>query len=274
MINLEPRRLLTALTRSEGEAYCRQKARYRYLGAGVGIATVLGAYRTFVNTKDPAIVPYLIMDGFWEYWNTQFFAHYVQPGWTVVEVGANLGYFTLLLADLVGPAGRIIAFEPLSTNFELLRRSIAVNGFADRVDCQRVALSNQSGRGAITLDPMNYGGGSILRPSGKGLITEEIDLRRADEAITLSGPVCFKIDAEGAEEIVFEGMAGLLPALSDVRIIMEFEKSRFSDWRKWVSSRREDGFTVSIIGYDGHARQVETEELAALPMIELVLERF
>ena len=66
----------------------------------------------------------MIMDGFWEYWLTKYFAEQIKPGDTVIDIGANLGYYTLLAGDLVTATGRVVAVEPNPLVFELLSKSV------------------------------------------------------------------------------------------------------------------------------------------------------
>ncbi len=272
-MQLSPKDILTQRTRADGEGAFRERSRYRYLGRDEGIAIVLGKYKLFVNTRDPAIAPFLMLDGFWEYWNSVFFARYVQPGWRVAEVGANLGYFTLLLADLVGPQGQVVAFEPLSVNYTLLRRSVAVNGFADRVTCRPEALSDEDGEGRIVVNPDNYGGGSILAAPGAHTISEQVKLMRSGAALGDFRPDFIKMDVEGAEEKVMAGMSDLLAAQRRIALVIEFDRHRFSDWRGWLSARAADGFAINKIDYDGEARATTIDALADHGMTEVLLER-
>lgn len=81
---------------------------------------------------DVGFAPHIIMDGFWEYWITQFIAARMKDGAVVLDVGANFGYYTLLMSDLIGPSGKCIAFEPNPGVAAKLRKTIAINGFESR----------------------------------------------------------------------------------------------------------------------------------------------
>jgi FkbM family methyltransferase len=77
----------------------------------------------------------------------------VTPGMTVADVGAHLGYFTLILARLAGPCGRVFAFEPLASHRRLLRRTLAINGL-DQVTLRPEAVGGRTG-GAILEEWVN-----------------------------------------------------------------------------------------------------------------------
>jgi FkbM family methyltransferase len=80
----------------------------------------------------------------WEPGATSSVRDFLRPGMTAVDVGANIGYFTLLFAQLVGPAGAVIAFEPTTWAFDKLSRNIALNAFPNIV-AEQMALSDLPG---------------------------------------------------------------------------------------------------------------------------------
>ncbi len=104
-----------------------------YLGDHLAlVATRWGAKMT-VDTRDSLLAPWLLLDGLWEAHVTGWFSQVLRPGDVVVDVGANVGYFTLLGAHLVGERGRVIAVEAHPTLVDVLRRNVAMNGVHDRV---------------------------------------------------------------------------------------------------------------------------------------------
>lgn len=102
------------------------------LGEGVVLCRVVGRYKMFVTAADVGFAPHVMLDGMWEPWMAPLLAQKIKPGMTIVDAGANHGYFTLLLADLAGPDGRVAAVEPHPVTAGLLRRTVAVNGFGGR----------------------------------------------------------------------------------------------------------------------------------------------
>ena len=83
-----------------------------YLGEATALCRLLGRYKFYVDTRDVGFGAQVLLDGYWEIWLAQFLARRVKPGMHAVDVGANHGCHTVLLADLVGPLGRVAAFEP------------------------------------------------------------------------------------------------------------------------------------------------------------------
>src|SRR3989338_7804834 len=77
-------------------------------------------------------------------------AREVQPGWTVYDIGAHVGFFTLALARQVGAGGRVLAFEPLPANLSVLRENLAMNpAVSANVQVIEAAVARESGRASL-----------------------------------------------------------------------------------------------------------------------------
>ena len=103
------------------EAVSREHSRALYLGDQMVLCRVLGKYLMYADSQETGITPHLAMDGYWESWITLALARTVRPGWHCLDVGANHGYYTLVLADGAGPEGRVSPIEPTPRLAELLR---------------------------------------------------------------------------------------------------------------------------------------------------------
>ncbi len=135
----------------------------------------------------------------------------VRPGWTCVDIGAHLGYFTLLLAHLVGETGHVIAFEALSENARWLRENIILNGFASRVTVECLAVTDGEQRTVRLNAPLHYTSEwSIVRPSPVHH-SIEVPATCLDEYFARKPAVDFiKMDIEGAEYLALQGSRFLL----------------------------------------------------------------
>lgn len=145
----------------------------------------------------------------------------VERGSVVYDLGANAGFFTLLAARLVGPAGRVYAFEPLPANLDILRRHLELNRCA-HVTVVPAAVSDRDGRARFT------GAGSTARLDGDGAVevaTVRIDTLLARGEIAPAGLV--KLDVEGAELAALRGMDGLLREARP-RLLIEFHGRRMA----------------------------------------------
>jgi FkbM family methyltransferase len=163
----------------------------------------------------------LSVDGLFTPQETGAFRREVHEGATVIDIGANIGYFTLLFARLVGPTGRVFAFEPEPTNFDLLRMNVELNGYSN-VTLIPKAVSDISGTGRLYL-AKHKGDGRIF-DSHDGRESIPIDTVRLDDffhgyqrSIDL-----IKVDIQGAEPAALRGMTKLIERHPQVRIILEF----------------------------------------------------
>src|SRR5688572_19030398 len=137
----------------------------------------------------------------------------VGAGMRVIDVGANVGYYTVLLASLVGPSGRVIACEPDPDNAALLRRSVAENGFS-HVAIVEAAVTGAGGRATLYQDASWHGVHSLARANtvnpGDGrvdVVTVTLDALMEDAH---AGIDFVKMDAQGAESDILRGAARLL----------------------------------------------------------------
>jgi len=136
--------------RSLVQSYCTSKCKVVNLLDDTAVAIVLGKYMMWVDLRDKALSPHLMLQGYWEMWITSAMARLTKPGTIGIDIGANLGYYTLLLADAVGPSGRVIAFEPNPRLANMMRTSVGINDFGSRVTVRDEAVGNVSG-GQLTL---------------------------------------------------------------------------------------------------------------------------
>ena len=206
----------------------------------------------------------------WESETVRFVWGWLRAGMTVLDVGAHVGQYTLLASGLVGPAGRVIAFEPHPVLGRVLRRN------ASRAGCQNVtvlpvALGRAPGPGTLVLHPSDNFGGSSLRPDEASAhhARATVEVTTLDEALDrLGGPVHLaKIDVEGAELDVIDGALGTLAANPGIVLIVEFLRDnplRFGHTVEDLEARlRELGFQLFTLTPDGLRRYEPVGELAA-----------
>lgn len=143
----------------------------------------------------------------------------------VVDGGANIGYLTTIIAQLVGPAGRVDAFEPQPDNRARLEANVQRNGLSDRVRVHAEALSEGPGTATIHRfvgDAGNHGVASLFPGDGPAATSAiDVPIVRMDAALARTSPVLVKLDVEGAESLAIAGMTGLLKAARPPAVILE-----------------------------------------------------
>lgn len=146
----------------------------------------------------------------------------IKRGDVVLDIGANVGFYTLIFARLVGPEGKVFAFEPDPESFYLLKKNVEINGYTNVILIQK-AVSNSSGKLRLYLAELNKGDHRIWDSREKRNSIEIESIRLDDYFKNYSGKVSFiKIDTQGAEGLVFQGMSDFLKQNNNVRIILEF----------------------------------------------------
>jgi FkbM family methyltransferase len=171
---------------------------------------------------DRFISPDLATRGIYEPAETALFEREVRPGMTVLDVGANIGYFTLLSARLVGPEGRVFAFEPDPDNFRLLNRNITDNGYRN-VTAVNAAVTDRDGTLRLHRSAVNSGDHRAY-DSADGRPAVEVRAVRLDSLDLGGGADFVKMDIQGSEWAALRGMERLLSAERSprLRLLMEF----------------------------------------------------
>lgn len=146
----------------------------------------------------------------------------VRPGMTVLDVGGNIGVYTVLLSRLVGPAGRVISFEPDPDLCASLRENCARNGCTN-VTVHGFALGRQADRLVLRRLILNSGD-NTLGAGGSGLFRQEVavEVVALDEFLPGLRPDFVKVDVQGWELPVLQGMAHTLAANPQAALCVEF----------------------------------------------------
>jgi FkbM family methyltransferase len=162
------------------------------------------------NRNDQFVGRGLDLYGQWCEFDIQLVRRFLAPGDTAIDVGANIGTHAIAYADMVGPTGRVHAFEPQPRNFHLLAGNVALNAL-ENVVCHPWAVGDAKREIALPSlpppdVPFNFGAMALSHPSTGG---EHVPLVPLD---SLDFPACklIKIDAEGMEPQVLDGARELI----------------------------------------------------------------
>jgi FkbM family methyltransferase len=249
-----------------------------YLGDNLALTRVLDRYKMYVDTTDVQIASHLMADGYWEMWITKIFQQLVKPDMTVLDIGANFGYYTLLAADLVGPQGCVYAIEADPRNYSILEKNVSVNGFTDRTQTYQVAALNERKEVQLHMCP-NYLGGNTLFPSreksgtGKNVAVQAVPV---DELI--KSRVDFaKIDAEGSEPLILEGMAGIITRSPHIQILLEFAPTMLARTgvkpEDFLQRMRDLGFSIYVATDQSTLEPYDDSTILATPLSMLLLKK-
>lgn len=248
---LFPPHMLVHGDRAVNEAWIRSMCDVAYLGDDTALCRTLGRYKMVIDTNDHGIAPHLMLDGYWEMWVTEVIAAEIKPGMIVADIGANLGYFTLLMAELVGPTGLVHAFEPNPAMVRLLQRSVEINGFRSRACLHQTALGDVEGATVPFVVPENEPKNGHLQPAMDPATSgcDTVQTRRLDSEPAWTQIQFAKIDVEGAEEMIWAGARGLLDCGTLRTVVLEFTPGRYADPVGFLAKIGRSGFRFNRIDF-------------------------
>jgi FkbM family methyltransferase len=222
---------------------------------------MLARYKFFTDTRDIGFATHLLTDGYWEMWLTQFMARTIKDGMLVLDVGANFGYYSVLMADLVGPKGKVVAIEPNPHVARSAEASLSINGFRDRSTVIQAAVSDQPGTLMLHV-PRTEPKNAMIVPEGFASPDADVIPVPAvtlDEACRDQKVSFIKIDAEGGEYNIFKGMQTILKR-DRPKIILEFNANR-AHAELLLQMVLEAYQNLRHLGFDGDVHDVTPERV-------------
>lgn len=219
------------------------------------------SYKLYVDTRDVSLTPHLVTEGVWEPAVSRVIESYVKSGMRVVEVGANVGFHTLHLADLVGASGQVMCFEANARLAQLLATSIEVNGFRERTIVKSMAAADREGEAEFKLFERHLGASSFVVADGTAEHYHD-SITRVTVPLTTLDVACvdwpaidfLKIDAEGAEPMVLAGAAAVLARSPRLKMLLEFGPAFFPSSEAaaaFLDGFVAQGFSVRRVAPDG-----------------------
>lgn len=234
----------------------------RFKPNGVVLTDVQGN-KMYVNSDDMSILD-LLLYGCYEEAETELVKKLVKKGMTVVDIGANIGYYSLIFAELVGNKGKVYAFEPDPNNYELLVKNIRVNNYTNIIPIRK-AISDKCGKNKLFIHKTGFGCCSL---SGKNVDDKagvvNVEVTTLDRFFKKSDKIDFiKMDAEGAEGLIIEGGKNTIKN-NDLKIVMEFYprllKNLGSNPARLLNKLEKHGFKIKVINEE----QVKTADIIKL----------
>ncbi|MFQ5861378.1 MAG: FkbM family methyltransferase [Dehalococcoidia bacterium] len=177
------------------------------------------------DRQGPVIIPELAA-GSYESDTRLLVGNSLGPGMTMLDLGAHVGYFSLIAARCVGSSGRVFAFEPQPRVYDVLVKNIKANGFHSTIRPVRKAVSNATGAAALLLAREGSGGASFYPiPGASSLEKVVVETTTLDAFLAAEGwprVHLMKMDIEGAEKVALEGMRELAKRNLTLKLIVEF----------------------------------------------------
>ncbi len=204
-----------------------------------------------IDKKDTVVSETLLQNGEWEPFTTSTFLDYLSESDIVIDLGAHIGYYTLLAAERVGITGKVYAFEPDPRNFSLLKKNVSVNDFP-QVVTENLAVGAENGTVKLYREEHNLGDHRIYASDGKRHALE-VNITKLDAyfSSTLPSVALLKMDIQGAEYQALLGMRSLIKKNKNMVIITEFwpegMRAAGSDPEAFLKELQSLGYTFQII---------------------------
>lgn len=248
-----------------------------YVGNGrMLVQTVFGA-KLLAPSDDLGIMPDLVTEGTYDVPFTNYLRRELSQGQVALDVGANIGLFTLLMAWQVGATGAVVAYEPEPRNLELLRSNIALNYAETWVEVRPCGASDAAGE--VTLHrTARFQGSHSLLPLGGEAAGVDAGIESVDPITIAVEPLdrlvgrfeqvdLVKVDVEGAEARVLRGARQLLGSGVLRRLSIEVNQPRAGDeWDALVTELRElgaAGWTFATIDGEGTPQPIALDRVIA-----------
>ena len=244
-----------------------------YLDDYVSVCKILGRFHCYIDTRDRTLGMHLMLKGFWEINITECISRIVQHDMTVIDIGANYGYYSLLMAGLVGnKKGKVHSIEANPKIFQLLSDSIEVNALKHKVHLHNYAVCDHQ------TDDINFVYRDSSTMNGKlGVFKKMDNMSPGEHLISVKGNTLdniipedekidfIKVDIEGAEEMFWNGSTNIRKRNPEINILMEFNVRRYDDPKAFVDSMFSEGFRVKLLG----KTENDDVELTAKSLLEI-----
>lgn len=227
--------------------------------------------RFSLPTRIDCISTYILLEqGRWFEKELDFVRRYARPGMLALDIGANIGAYSLPLASLLGPDGRVVAYEPGAVNRAHLKRSATLNGL-NSLEISAMALSNFCGPGHLEI----AFSGELNRLVAAQAGTESVEVSTLDAELERHrwARVDFlKLDAEGQEEAILEGGHRFLATFSPL-VMFEIKCSKTHNLRL-IDAFRAAGFGIyRLLGDATMLAPFDAGELIDIFMVNLFAAR-
>lgn len=181
----------------------------------------INSFKLILDLKDNwGVSKYILKHGNYDELSSEIAKKLIKTNSTVIDIGANIGYWSNLLAS-IDKTLKVISFEPEPSNLTLLRENININSFNKRVNVIPKALSNRKGKSNLYLSDDNAGDHRLYAEE-KNRKHVEVEVSIGDEEIKDNNISFIKIDVQGYEYKVITGMKEVLNINKDISILTEF----------------------------------------------------
>lgn len=231
---------------------------YSYKENGDMVARQMSSYWIYVDPTDKGYTPHALNDGFWEAWVTLWMSRNVRPGSVCVDVGANFGFYTFFLAQ---HGCTVYGFDPSPLCIRLLNQSNKLNATSDSVFIENYAVTDGAEKEIKLWNVAGHMMNTTIKQNPNQLenfftartVTLDSYFAKKKDGKKID---FIKIDAEGSEELIWNGMQKLLKKNPACIVLMEFVPDHYKDMGKPFLAELMKNREVGFVDYTGTERKI------------------
>jgi len=187
----------------------------------------------YVKAEDGGVAHQFLVYREYEPYESSLVRKYIKSGMTVYNIGANIGYYTLLASECVGEQGKVYAFEPAPGNFELLQKNVSENKLTN-IEIFQMAVGAENGSAALSLSSTNSGDHRLQEISTRDQVVVAVESIDSFISAGHTPPNAIIMDVQGAEFDVVRGGSAIMGVKGSLVIFTEF-------WPRGLNERSPDG---------------------------------
>jgi FkbM family methyltransferase len=237
----------------------------------------------YLAPRDNDLTPWIALYGKWEPHVENTILASLRPGDTVIDIGANVGYHTLVMANGVGSGGQIHAFEANPEAMRLLRATMSLNAFG-WIRLYEKAVLDRPGTFTLASDPDHFGSGHVITDRESSDYGASYSKRVEVAAVTLDAELAHQVgtvdlihmDIEGSEPLALRGGQALIERSPNIKIITEWSVGMMgarADVGEYVAWLVKLGFDFWLIEPATGLTKIEPSATLTLPHCDLMLSR-
>jgi FkbM family methyltransferase len=229
------------------------------------VAHIFSGIKMYLDPRDISLTPHVSLDHIWEETITRAWLQVIEPGDTVLDLGANFGYFGALAAQYGGTDARIVFFEANPNLIPYIEKTLSVNWLKQQSVVENLAVSDEVGTATLNILKDYIGSSSLHSP--REIEAYMQDKMQVETEETVSVPTVtidaycrdrqirevdlIKMDIEGYEEKAYAGMREVISASPNVTLFVEFTKGGYEDPRRFYKTMLDDFGHVYVIDEEG-----------------------
>lgn len=233
------------------------------------LTRIFTGQKMYVDTRDISVAPHLLMDGQWEMGITKVFQRIVKEGDTVLDIGANFGYFGVVAGAKVGNSGRVVLVEANKLLIPYINKSLSVNGLQSFSSVEHVAMGSTEGFLELNVLEGYMGSSSVVQGNYDNLAEFNTKVDHKEKVRSTSCDILckelgikkvdvIKIDIEGYEDVAYGGMRATIKKSPGLKIFLEFTGSSYKKPEDFFATIKKDFPFVYAISEDSGLTPVDT----------------